>query len=677
MSEKTISYLDRTYGEFKNDIIEKSRKYYNDIFRNYNDAAIGSWMIDVVADVADTLSYNIDRSYQETGIESAASRGSLLQIARNNGLKVPGPKSAVVEVEITCTLPINNTANLNEVGNDMSSPDWSYSPVIKRGTLFTTGSQIFELSEDVDFSSQFDSNGISNRRFNPIYDSNRIITGYSVSKVSIAVGGQSRIYKKYISQNDIVPFMAITIDEPGITGVDSVIVKQGMVSNTRISDFYPDSESYEGSNGLPVQRYFEVDNLIEPYRFGYEEEVVDGGTAGSVMYSPVWEVTDAVVVDGEEVPLRVAARGKWKRVKNKFVTEFLDNGSLKITFGPGIRNKYGVIPDNASEFTKYMMSRMEANDYMGVLPEPNTTVFVLYHIGGGEDTNIAEGSLTGVVSMAVDIPGNCNDPLDARKKSGVRSSITVTNTTPSYGGKDAPSDEEIRWLVKYNAGAQNRCVTLKDYYSRIAQIPPKYGVPFRYNVIEENNRVIVYSLGLDYEGHLTSALSEVVADNIREYLSNYKMVNDSLEVRSGHIINVSFGIDIFVDKAYEKSEVVKRVIDLVYDYMDIRSHHMGEDIFVGDLEKEISKLDGVKNLISLRVYNNIGGGYSSTVTTQDVVTTSDCGYEEGLAEGDEVSTSNMKQINLSKSDKVLYGNATTMYEVKYKEKDIVVNVKIR
>lgn len=47
-----------------------------------------------------------------------------------------------------------------------------------------------------------------------------------------------------------------------------------------------------------------------------------------------------------------------EKIKNKFITEFTDKGSLKITFGSGLRNEYGYIPNDASEFTKYMMSRM-------------------------------------------------------------------------------------------------------------------------------------------------------------------------------------------------------------------------------------------------------------------------------------------------------------------------------
>lgn len=675
MSEKVISYLDRTYAEFKNDIIDKTRKYYSDIFDNYNDASIGMWFIDVVADIADTLSYNIDRVYQETGIESATTRDSLLKLAKNNGVKVPGKKCAIVEVELSCVVPINNANSVDEDGNNQALPDYNYAPIMKRGSLFTNGFSTFELYEDVDFSQQFDKNGISNRKLIPVRNYNGIITGYEIKKLSIAVAGQSKIHKKYISQNDIEPFMTVELDDENATNVESIILKQGSVSNTSISDFFVDRESFEGSNGLPVLRYFEVDNLAEQYRFGYVDEEYDDPNTRLVTYNPVWDVVDAIEYDGHIEPIRMACRGKWKRLKNKFTTEFTESGSLKITFGSGVRNAYGQIPDDATEFTKYMMARMEANDYMGVLPEPNTTMFILYHVGGGEQTNIAKGTLNDIVYASVEISGNCADNLDARKKAAVKSSLSVTNTTPSYGGKDEPSDEELKLLIKYNSAAQNRCVTVKDYFAMISRIEPKYGIPFRYNVVEENNKIVVYSLGIDYQGHLTDELCERVSENIKEFLSNYKMVNDLVEIMPGRIINVSFSIDVFIDKTYDRSEVVKRIIDTAYEYMDVRHHNMGDDIFLGDLEKEISKLDGVVNLIALRCYNNAGYGYSGTMTTQDVYTAYDDTCNPSTKNPDFVNDRN--EFNLAKSDKTLFGDASAMFEIKYKEKDIVVNVKTR
>ena len=54
------------------------------------------------------------------------------------------------------------------------------------------------------------------------------------------------------------------------------------------------------------------------------------------------------------------------------------------------------------------------------------------------------------------------------------------------------SSDELKYYIKYNNGAQNRCVTIKDYHDRIAKLPARYGCPFRYGVIEENNKIMLY-----------------------------------------------------------------------------------------------------------------------------------------------------------------------------------------
>lgn len=663
MAEKKIDYSKRTYEEVRDSLVDITRRYYSDIYNSLNDASIGQWMIDINSDIVDNLMYNIDRAYQETSLGSANRRNSLLSIARSLGVKIPGPKSALVEVELSCILPMN-TSDVPDSGNNLAVADESYAPFIKRGSLFSDGMNTFELMEDVDFKTQFDSNGISNRQIIPRRNGNGDIVSYRYKKLAVASAGQSKIYKRFITQADIEPFFTVTIQDNDILGVESIILKQGRVlaNNPATAEFFVDKESYEDKQGKPTQRFFEVDNLVDQYRFGYIEQEVSSENGKYTYYSPVWDVIDAVETEGKLEPIRVAMRGKWKRVKNKFTTEYTDNGFLNITFGSGLKNIYGTIPESAEEYTQYRMSRMEANDYMGVLPEPNTTMYVLYRTGGGEMSNIGANTLTNIISMSCTIDGNCNDSDDSRKKSAVRASIEVTNPSQSYGGKDAPTNEEIRFMTKYISAAQNRCVTLSDYYAKLMEMPAKYGLPFRCGVVEENNKVVIYSLGLDADGKLTSLLSERVADNMKEYLSNYRMINDFVEVRSGRIINIAFEVDIYIDKSYDKSDVSKRIIDLITEYMDVRRHQMGEDIFIGDLEKEISKLDGVQNLIDLRCYNKVGEGYSDTQITQQLVG-SVTGYPTD-------------EIDLKASDKTLFSEAGSMFEVKFPN-DITIGIRSR
>ena len=702
MAENNISYLNRNFDDYKQSIIDITKTYYPDVFASLSDASIGAWLIDILADVGDNLNYHIDRTVQETSLDSAKIFSSIQDMARTNGLRIPYKKAALVEIELSCTIPLYEQGSAGS-GN-LSDPDEKYCPYIKRGTQFSNGTTTFELTNDVDFKEQFNDDGISNRQIIPNRNTNGNIVSYTYKKLAIASACQTKVMKMVITNNDLKPFMEVLINDTNVIGVDSIIVKDGTNINTdpELNEYFVDEEEYKDKKGMPVVRFFEVDNLIDQYRFGYEvQKTASGNPIGDTFmtsgnnkdvkfhnyYNPIWEVSekiDAYEPDPENVgayveksyPVRLVARGKWKRLKHKFITEYTDGWKLKVIFGPGIENQYGEIPTNASEFTQYQMSRMMANDYMGVLPKNGTTMYILYKVGGGEISNIATDTLTNIIGLNVEIDGNCDEEdqnVYAYKIRSVKDSLKVTNTTPSYGGKNEPTTEEIRHMIKYNTSAQNRCVTVKDYQSKINEIPAKFGCPFRHSVIEENNKVVIYTLGLDYEGHLTNFLSETVAENIKEFLSNYKMINDFIEIKSGKIINLSFRVKVYIDKSYDKSDVVKNVIDLIYDYMDIRRHLMGEDIFIGDLQKEISKLDGVINLVYLKIFNNVGGEYSENVITQQFIDPTMCneyGYDETNLNVD-------NEIDLRQSDYMLFSEANSMFEIKYKNRDIVIEVMTR
>lgn len=675
MAENKLSYLNRNFDDYRQSIIDITRQYYPDVFENLNDASVGAWLIDILSDIGDNLNYHIDRNVQETYLDSSKEFTSIQNIARTNGLRIPYKKAALVEIELSCRLPLYQQGS--EGDGDMMA-DETYCPYVKRGTLFSNGTTTFELVHNIDFKEQFNEDGLSDRQIVPNRDSNGTIISYTYKKLAIASASQTRVMKKIVSSNEITPFMEVMINDSNVLGVDSIIVKDGTNINTdpQFNEFFIDEETYKDNSGKSVDRFFEVDNLIDQYRFGYEIEDGENGK-----YNPEWSEEEVAEIKDEQgavidtVVLRKIAKGKWKRLKNKFITEYTDDWKLKVIFGAGIRNEYGDIPQDAKKFTQYQMSRMLANDYMGVLPKSESTMYILYRIGGGEISNIAAGTLTNIISLNIEIEGNSEDSLCSEKIRDVRKSMAVTNTTPSYGGKNEPTTEEIRYMIKYNVSSQNRCVTLKDYISRISKIPAKFGCPFRHNAIEENNKIVIYTLGLDYEGHLTNFLSETVANNIKNYLSQYRMINDFVEIKSGKIINLAFRLTVYIDKSYDKSEVTKRIIDLVYDYMDIRKHLMGDDIFVGDLEKEISKLDGVINLVKMRIFNKVGEGYSTDRSTQQLVNVSDCDFEELDAYDRQIV--NQNEINLEKSDYMLFSEADSMFEIKYKNRDIEVIVKTR
>lgn len=652
MSEKKISYLNRTFDDYRQALIDFSKKYYGDMEIEYNDASIASWLIDINADIADNLSYHIDRVFQETNINSANERASLYALARNNGFKVPGPKGAMAEVEFSCYIPMDS---------DNKNPDYSYAPIIRRGTKIAGGNQLFELLDDVDFSLQFDSNGNSNRTIYPIVNSNGIITQYRITKLAVVVAGETKIYKKVVRARDIVPFMEILIPETNVMNVESIVVKDGdnYITNPTYGEFYydgDDEQKCDGTTGKETYRYFEVDSLAQQYRWG--DVTSKEGKAVSVVYN---------YVSGDGVfPTYCVTKGKWKEVKHKFITEYTDRGYLKVIFGAGVDPNVDINIDGSADFSKFQIQRIIQNDNLGYLPKPNSTVFILYRSGGGKASNLAKGAINNIIYLNAEIGG-----ANATTRDAVKNTISVVSTTPSVSGKDMPTEQELKYLIKYNSGSQNRCVTVKDYVAQLLKLPPRYGTPFRVGVNEENNKIMIYLLGLDYRGKLDAVLPTALIQNIRDYIAGYRMINDYIEIKSGKIINIGFDVDIYIDKNYNKSDVIANVIQTISDYMDINKHNMGDDIFVGDIQKEISKVDGVLNVISLDVYNyyqGINGLYSSDRTTQETV---------GEAESVSGEASRIK-IDLDASDWIIYSEGDTMLEIKYPESsDIRVRCKVR
>lgn len=650
--EKGISYLNKTYSEIKSALIEKAKKYYPDLAANYDDASIMSWLMDICADTSDNLAYHIDRIFQETNINSAQEKSSLYDLARNNGFKIPGPKGAMAEVAISCTLPV-----------DSNNPDWKYAPIVKTGTKLASSTQQFEILNDVDFNKQFNEDGYSDRTITPNYNSNGLIVSYKITKLAVAVAGDSRVYRQAIYAKDVKPFMEILIPLENVMNVESVVMVPGTSIQTTppYGAFYSESENVCTDN-KKYTRFFEVENLAQINRWRTKQK---DGT--SVRYEYKYS---------DQPSTYSICKGEWVPVEHKFTTEYTDKGYLKVIFGSG--NGEMVSSDNnlsgASDFARYQIEKMMNNDNMGVLPDPDSTIFILYRVGGGKASNVAKGAINRIATLNIEMN---SEGTNTTTKSSVRSSIEVTNTTPSVSGKDMPSNEELRYMIKYHNAAQNRCVTVKDYEDRILLLPPKYGTPFRVGVMEENNKIMIYLLGLDYQGKLDTLLPVTLINNIKDWLSEYRMINDYVEIKSGRIINLAFDVDIIMDKNYNKSDVVRMVINKVKDYMDINKHRMGEEIYIGDLEKEISKVDGVINMISLRVYNVHGPSnkYSTTHIGQEITTIdTTCDVKNALGY---LGDTDRDLVDLDATDGILYNDGDQMMEIKYPETDIVVRVKSR
>lgn len=663
MSDKKISYLSRDFSSVRKELEKFSKQYYPELSDDWNDSSVGSWLMDLAASVGDDLAYHTDRMYQESTLDSANMRSSVLSQARSNGLKIPGRKASSCEVEISCVLPTDST--------DISVPNWNYAPIVQSTSIISAGDSNFQLTEDINFAEQFNKNGYSNRKVVPSRNSNGNITGYTVSKSAIAVNGTTKVYKKVMYPNDIEPFMEIVLPEENILNIESIIFKESsdITTTPSIYEYYIDSEQYRiSSEDAMTYRFFECDSLADQYRFG---DSVNYGTSNiiSSIYEP--SLYDDYTSNGAVTRYY---RGKWKPLRQKFITEYTDNGYMKVIFGAS--NGYPQLPSSGTTYGDYVASNIINNDMLGVLPKEGWTMFILYRVGGGVSSNLGIGALNKFTLANVDWGANTNN-TNGSIRGKVLTSLTVTNISSALAGKDSPSTSEIKYLMKYNTSSQNRAVTVTDYRAKLMEMPPKYGAPFRCSVIEENNKVEMDFLGLDSNGNLTSYLPQTLVENSIEYLSNFKQINDYIEIKSGKIYNIGVMGEMFIDKNYNQANVVTSVINKIKEYFSVNNHEMGDDIFVGDLEKEIMLLDGVIGIIRMKIYKIYNDGYSSDVcplpeTSEESV----CGSEP--SEGFSLKGKSIyREIDLDATDYVLYGDYNSMYEIKSPSSDIQIKIKTR
>ena len=668
MSEKKINYMSRDYESVKDELIKFSEQYYPELSEDFrSDSLVGNWFLDLIAAASDDLSYAIDRASQETNVNSANLRSTVLNLARTNGLKVPGRKASMCEVELSCTLPI--------VGgdNNASQPNWDYAPIVQRTSVVAAGNYTFELSEDVNFAEQFNSDGFSNRTIIPVRDANGNISAYTVTKSTLAVDGSTRVYKKVMYPNDIKPFMEIVLPETDVMNVESIIFKEtsDYTISPKMSEYFVDEEMYKvGQDAVMTYRFFETDSLADLYRYGTESKNITNFVVAN-LYDCESYVDET---EGSGTTSQRTSRfykGELKPLKQKFITEYTDNGYLKIIFGAG--NGYTEIPDGASQYEKYRATKVLNNDMLGILPKEGWTMFVLYRVGGGNFTNLAPNSINQIALANVDWSNAKGKNGSIRGK--VIGSLSVNNTSSAIGGKDAPSVEEIKALMKYNTSSQNRAVTLKDYKAKLAMMPPKYGSPFRYGVSEYNNKILMSFLGLNANGNLDSRVPSVLVDNVKEYMKQYKHLGDYIEIRSGRIYNIGVSVDLFIDKNYNVADVVPNVIDAIYEYFDVNNHDVGDEIFVGDLMKVVNQIDGVVGIINLRIYNITGTDYgdeSPLPKKSETPTACDVPYTSVFVKKPNTV---VKEIDLQAIDNTLINDFDSMFEIKDKTSDIQIRVK--
>jgi hypothetical protein len=604
MANKKISYTTRDFQQIRTELVNFTRTYYPELIDNFNDASVFSALLDLNAAVTDNLQFNIDRSIQETVLQYAQQRSSIFNIARTYGLKIPGQRPSVALVDFSITVPAFG-----------DKEDLRYCGILRRGSQVSGAGQVFETVYDIDFASAINAEGFPNRLKIPNFDSNNKLLNYTIVKRETVVNGITKVFKRVITPNDVKPFFELFLPEKNVLGVTSVILKDG----TQYSNI-PSAQEFLGLE----DRWYEVKALIDDRVFVEDPTKVSDNPGIKV--------------------------GKYVQTSDKFITEFTPEGFLKMTFGGGTQSADEQLREFARNGLKLDLYKYSNNFALGSTLKANSTLFVQYRIGGGTASNLGINVITqiGTVSFFV------NGPSDSINNSVVNS-LSCTNVTAAIGGAPSPTTEEVRNLVSFNFAAQNRAVTVNDYESIIRTMPSQFGAPAKVSIVEENNKIIIKMLAYDESGTLTEIISNTLKNNVANYLSNYRMINDYISIQSANVIDLGINIDVVLDNSQNQGVVISQIINLISEYLSPENRDMGQNVYVSEIRRLVQSENGVISVSEIQVFNKVGGQYSSSQTSQRYV-------------DDET-----KQIELI--DDTIFAEPSQTYQLRFPSKDINVRVK--
>ena len=576
--ERDIRYIDRDFNTIRASLIQYSKTYFPNTYNDFTETSTGMLFMEMAAYVGDVLSFYLDNQIQETFIQKARQTTNLFSLAYSLGYVPKVTTVATAEVSFYQQVPAI-------LSGSVYVPDFNYSLIIPENTQITSNTdstQRFIIEDAIDFSasSSLDPTEVSVYQIsgvNPTY--------YLLKKNRKAIS--ATVVSEIFTFTNAIKFDTKTINASNIIGVLDVVDTDG---NT----------------------WYEVPNLAQ--------ENVFNSIRNTNTNDPNYSVDT-------EVPYIL----ELKTVQRRFATRFMDSGSLQLQFGAGsTRSTTEEIipnPDNVGlglpfERTKLTTAFSPVNfvftNTYGIAPY-NTSLTVRYLTGGGAAANVEAGSLTQVDdSNIVFINPNLSNTTLANQIFG---SVAANNVLAADGGMDGDTVEEIRQNSLGNFQNQLRTVTTQDYLIRALSMPANLGVIAKahaqpqkigdYQAGELPTVLDLYILSYNISKQLRTA-SALLKRNLQTYLSEYRMINDSINIKDAYIINIGVNFDIIVAPNFNNSETITKCIDSLTNYFNIDKWQVNEPIILKDLYILLDKVQGVQTVKSV-VVNNLTGtslGYS-------------------------------------------------------------------
>jgi len=575
---RNIQYINKDFTELRASLIDYAKTYFPNTYTDFSPTSPGMMFMEMAAYVGDVLSFYMDNQIQENFLQYARQPNNLYELAYMFGYKPNVTQVATTIVDFYQQVPASGSTS-NKV------PDFNYSLFVPGNTSITSTSNAsisFLMEDPIDFSVsssgdpteitvyEVDGSGV------PLYfllKKSRKAISATINTIPFSFGAPTQFSTVDINADKIIGVLDIT-DTDGNEWYEVDYLGQEMVfnsiKNTNVND--PNLSQYAGDT---------------PYIL------------------------------------------KLEKVQRRFASRVISTGSLQLQFGAGTAedtdeeiipnpNNVGIgLPFEIDKLTTaYSPENFLFTKTYGIAPS-NTTLNVRYLTGGGVESNVPANDLTNLTSTVTFV----NQQTNQTTANYVFNSLAVTNPQAADGGGDGDTIEEIRQNSSANFATQLRNVTQNDYLVRTLSMPAKYGVvskayiePTKAQSIsagESQSVLDLYVLSYNVSNQLTTT-SLALKQNIITYLSQYRMVNDSVTIKDAFIINIGVNFDIIVLPNYNSNEVLTNCIVALRDYFAIDRWQINQPIVLRDIYILLDRIEGVQTVKTITINNLVGEnlGYS-------------------------------------------------------------------
>ena len=567
--EREIQYNVKTFSDFRNQLTEYAKNYFPDTYNDFSPTSPGMMFMEMAAYVGDVLSFYQDIQLQETLLQYAQEPSNLYSLAYMMGYRPKVSTAATVTLEVSQEVPAK-TVN----GEQVPDFDFALSLLPHVELESTVNSTRFLTQDKVDF------------WYSSSYNPTDIIISETTSgtpskfKLTKSVDAISaEIKTETFNIPNVERFTTLNLTATNILGILSITDEDG--------------------NEWTEVPYLAQDTVLT-------------------------EELNPTVNDRQDAPYIL----KVTKIPRRFVTRFKSTGELEIQFGAGQEGtddqvitpdpSYVGLGDSTFGVSKldiaYDPSNFMYTGAYGIAPLGVLTV--KYLVGGTVASNVPSNTVTNIFNTtgkvtAVDL--------------SYQGTLAFTNKKAATGGKDGDAIDELRQNSLRSFNEQLRAVTREDYNIRALTLPARFGNIAKVYTIQDQLQstknttdmildsnplsLSMYILAYDNNKHFTPA-NQTLKQNLKEYLNQYRLVTDSVNIKDAFIVNIGIKYDVILRPSAISYDVLLNCTQALREYFEVSKWSINQPINISKLYTLLDKVKGVQTVQKIEIYNKAGGNYS-------------------------------------------------------------------